>query len=86
MGNLAVNYHNFGKYTEAEKLGIQVLAARNIILGAEHPGTANGSNISILGKIQRQKLEMQVLHARSRIRGVEHQDTISAMANLAATY
>ena len=33
-----------------------------------------------------EKLDMQVLDARNRILGVEHPDTISAMANLAATY
>jgi hypothetical protein len=39
MGNLASTYRNLGKYTEAEKLEIQVLDARNRILGVEHPDT-----------------------------------------------
>ena len=39
MANLAATYRNFGKYTEAEKLEIQVLDARNRILGVEHPVT-----------------------------------------------
>ena len=30
-----------GKYTEAEKLEIQVLDVRNRILGVEHPDTIN---------------------------------------------
>ena len=30
-----------GKYTEAEKLEMQVLDARNRILGMEHPDTIN---------------------------------------------
>jgi hypothetical protein len=39
MANLAATYRNLGKYTEAEKLEMQVLDARNRILGVEHPHT-----------------------------------------------
>jgi hypothetical protein len=39
MANLAATYQNLGKYTEAEKLQMQVLDARNRILGVEHPDT-----------------------------------------------
>jgi hypothetical protein len=39
MANLASTYGKLGKYTEAEKLEIQVLDARNRILGVEHPDT-----------------------------------------------
>ena len=81
-----------GKYTEAEKLEIQVLDAWNRILGVEHPATITSmANLAViyktLGKYtEAEKLEIQVLDARSRILGVEHPNTIGAMANLAATY
>ena len=39
MASLGVTYHRLGKYTEAEKLEIQVLDASKRILGVEHPGT-----------------------------------------------
>jgi tetratricopeptide (TPR) repeat protein len=92
MANLASTYQNLGKYTEAEKLEMQVLDARNRILGVEHPDTITAmanlaSTYRNLGKYtEAEKLEMQVLDARNRILGVEHPDTITAMANLAATY
>jgi hypothetical protein len=48
MANLAVTYGSLGKYTEAEKLEIQVLDARNRILGVEHPDTINAmANLAI---------------------------------------
>ena len=37
MANVAATYHSLGKHTESEKLGIQVLNARNKILGVQHP-------------------------------------------------
>ena len=39
MENLAETYRNLGKYTEAEKLEMQVLDAINRILGAENSHT-----------------------------------------------
>ena len=75
-----------------ESLGIQVLYARNRILGVEHPDIIRAmANLAAtnrnLGKYtEAEKLEMQVLDARIRILGVEHPGTIRAMANLAATY
>jgi hypothetical protein len=71
---------------------MQVLDARNRILGVEHPDTIRAmANLAAtyqnLGKYtEAEKLEMQVLDARNRILGVEHPDTINAMANLASTY
>jgi hypothetical protein len=70
-------------YIEAEKLQIQVLDARNRILGVEHPDTILtmgnlASTYRELGKYtEAEKLEIQVLDARNRILGVEHPDTIS---------
>ena len=81
-----------GKYLEAEKLEIQVLDARNRILGVEHPDTIDAmANLAATYRdlekyTEAGKLEMQVLNARKRILGVEHLDTIRAMENLAVTY
>ena len=41
MENLVVTYQNFGKYKEAEKLGLQVLDGKNRVFGVEHPDTIN---------------------------------------------
>ena len=37
--NKDLTYRHMGKYTDAEKLEIHVLDARNRILGVEHPDT-----------------------------------------------
>ena len=92
MANLAATYQKLGKYTEAQKLQMQVLDARNRILGVEHPETLRAmGNIAAtyvkLGKYtEAEKLQMQVLDARNRILGEEHPHTILAMTNLAITY
>ena len=74
-----------GKYTEAEKLDIQVLDARNRILGVEHQDTihAIGSPATTYEHLRKyteaEELEIQVLdEKKNRILG--------AMTNLAATY
>jgi len=80
------------KYTEAEKLKMQVLDARNRILGVEHTNTINTmvNLAAIYHKLGEYagagELGIQVLDARNRILGVEHPETILAMENLAATY
>ena len=92
MGNIAVTYQCLGKYTEAEKLEIQVLDARNKILGVEHPNTIKAlENLAaIYNNLERhteaEKLNIQVLDARNRILGVEHPETIWAREIIAATY
>ena len=71
---------------------IQVLDAKNRILGVEHPDTINAmenlaATYQYMGQYtEAEKLEMQVLDARNRILGVQHPQTITAMMNLAATY
>ena len=85
-------YRDLGKYTEAEKLQIQVLHARNKIQGEEHPDTISATShlavtYSDLGKYtEAEKLQIQFLHARNKIQGEEHPDTISATSHLAFTY
>ena len=71
---------------------MQVLDARNKIIGVEHPDTINtmgnlaATYLMIRKYTEAEKLNMQVLDARNRIPGVEHPHTITTMANLAATY
>ena len=66
---------------------MQVLGARNRILGVEQPDTINAmANLAAtyrnLGKYtEAEKLQVQVLDASNRILRVEHPDTISAMKN-----
>ena len=87
MENIAVIYHKQGKDTEAEKLVIQVLDARNRILGVEHPETIRAEIYNKQGKYtEAEKLRIQVLNTRSRILGVEHPDTIDVMEDLVSTY
>jgi len=71
---------------------MQVLDARNRILGVKHPDTITAmANLAAtyykLGKYTEAKeLDIQVPDARTRILGVEHPDTVKAMENLAAMY
>jgi hypothetical protein len=39
MANLASTYWNQGRWTEAEKLDVQVMETRKTVLGPEHPDT-----------------------------------------------
>jgi tetratricopeptide (TPR) repeat protein len=81
-----------GRWKEAEKLDIQVMEARQRVLGEEHPDTirAMGNLAATYWKQGRWKeaeeAEIKVLEARRRVLGEEHLDTIRATANLAATY
>ena len=73
MGNLAVTYHNLGRYTEAERLKIQVLNARNRILRVEHPDTTYAMGCLVaeyqgLGQsTEVEELDIQVLDATTSI-------------------
>jgi tetratricopeptide (TPR) repeat protein len=81
-----------GYSTEAQELDVQVLDARERVLGIEHIDTMRAManiarNYADLGDYnEAEKLEKQILDTMNRILGVEHPDTISVMANLAATY
>ncbi|KAF8338409.1 hypothetical protein F5887DRAFT_1077911 [Amanita rubescens] len=39
VGNLACTYWNQGKWDEAEKLEVEIMAARREKLGSQHPDT-----------------------------------------------
>ena len=90
MQGLACTYSDLGKYIEAEELEIQVLHARNKILGEEHPSTILAmenlaSTFFNLGKYaEAEKLQIQVLNASRKTLGEDHSDTIRARGSLAA--
>ena len=92
MEYYAITCRHLGKYIDAEKLEIQVLAVRNRTLEVEHLDTIRAMEyLAItcwhLGKyIEAEKLEIQVLAVRNRMLGVEHPDTIRAMECLGVTY
>ena len=73
-------------------LEMQVLNARNKILGEEHLHTI-WAMASLAGTYQKigkyteaERLQIRVLDLRNQMCGVEHSDTILAKANLAETY
>ncbi|KIJ99978.1 hypothetical protein K443DRAFT_8011 [Laccaria amethystina LaAM-08-1] len=87
MADLAVTYGGLEKYTEAEKLEIQVLDARNRILGVEHPDTILAmKNLAITYRnlekyTEAEKLENQAHKLKGRVPGAESH-IITTMANI----
>ena len=77
MAQLAATYQCLGKYTKAEKLQIQVLDARNRILGVEHPHTINAmGHLAVtyqnLGKYTKaEKLAVQAQEISYKFPGAE---------------
>jgi Tetratricopeptide repeat len=90
---LALAYSHEGKWSEAGRLGLEVLEQRKAMLGLEHPDTTSAaSNLSMTywkqgRQAEAEKLQLEVLEQqRRRVLRVEHPDTILAAANLASTY
>src|SRR4051812_143376 len=92
VANLAPTYYSQGRWSDAEKLGLEVLEQRRRILGMEHPHTLTAAaNLALTYHSQGQwsdaeKLGLEVLEQRRRISGMEHPSTVNAAANLAAMY
>jgi tetratricopeptide (TPR) repeat protein len=92
MANLASTYRNQGRWTEAEKLNVQVMEIRKIVLGPEHPDTLTSmANLASTYRNQgrwteAEKLFVQAMETSKRVLGPEHPDTLTSMANLALTY
>ena len=88
MAELAATYYYLGKYTEAEKLEIQALDARNRILGVEHPDTIiamvdlASTYRSLRKYTEAEKLETQAYELKNRVLGAESSHTIITMANV----
>jgi hypothetical protein len=76
------------KYTEAEKLEIQVLDARNRIFGLEHPHTILAmeylaATLRCLGKyIEAENLVIPALKVKSRVPAAEFLYIIATVANV----
>jgi Tetratricopeptide repeat len=92
IANLASTYRDQGRWTEAEKLEVQVMEIRKSILGLEHPDTlismANlASTYLNQGRwTEAEKLEVQVMETRKSILGPEHPSTLNTMNNLSHTW
>jgi tetratricopeptide (TPR) repeat protein len=90
--NVATYLWHQGRWTEAEKLGVDALEASKRVLGVEHPDTLTRmANLALTysnqGRLAKaEKLGVDVLETSKRVLGVEHPDTLTRMANLALTY
>ena len=77
-----------GRWKEAEGLGVQVLEARERVLGQEHPDTLTSMNhlASILKSQGRDDeavaLMAQCVNLRKKKIGVGHPDTVSSLEKL----
>lgn len=89
---LANVFHYEGQWTEAEKLGLQVMEAKKQMLGIEHPDTLSTMHNLALTYLKQgrwseaEDLQLQVIEARKQILGIEHPDTLSTMHTLASIY
>ncbi|KAL4732890.1 hypothetical protein BDV11DRAFT_210631 [Aspergillus similis] len=97
MANLALTYHNQGRWNEAEKLNMEVMKTRKAVLGAEHPSTLtsmanlastyrNQGRWSEAEKLNMENLEVEVMETFKAVLGAEHPDTLTSMHNLAYTW
>ena len=87
-----VQLHGQGKYAEAGALAEQLLAAKERVLGLEHPSTLiSVNNLAVLYKEQgrygkAEPLFKRALAASERTLGPEHRNTLSGVSNLAGLY
>jgi Tetratricopeptide repeat len=83
MGNLASTYRDQVRWTEAERLDVQVIETSKTVLGPEHPFTLNSmANLASTFRNQARwteagELNMQVMETRKTILGPEHPDTLT---------
>ncbi len=81
-----------GKFAKAVPLAKQVLAARERVLGKEHPDTlASVNNLAVLYQAQgrygeAEPLLKRALKTEERVLGKEHSSTLQSVNNLAALY
>ena len=92
IAEFALAFSEAGRWTEAEKLNMQVMETMKRVLGEEHPDTL--TSIANLASTywnqgrwtEAEKLKVQVMETRKRVLGEEHPDTLTSMGNLALTY
>ena len=88
MNNLACTYSNQGRWTEAEKLEVQVMETRKTVLGPEHPDTLTSMwNLSLTLKgLRRHDEALSMLQACVQLQnqrlGPSHPDTVEATVTL----
>ncbi len=81
MSNLASTYQNWGRWDEAEKLQVEVMHARKVKLGSEHPKTLQVmANLALTYESQERLNEAESLlshavHAMQQVMGSEHHIT-----------
>lgn len=92
LNNLAAQYVNLGKFSEAEALYRQAIAVKQKVLGGEHPSTLTSVNsLGVLyrdeGKFaQAEALLQSALNARRRVLGDEHPETLASLNSLGILY
>lgn len=90
--NLASTYRVLGRFHDAAKLEVPVLAIKRRVFGEEHPSTLSSmDNLALtynkLGSPHNaEKLEVSVLGIRRRTLGEEHPETLISMGVLAFAY
>ncbi|KAL5041581.1 hypothetical protein BDW71DRAFT_191588 [Aspergillus fruticulosus] len=92
MANLASTYWHQGRWSEAEKLEVEILETRKTALGAKHPDTL--SSMANLASTywnqgrwnEAEKLQVQVLEISKAALGAEHPNTLTSRANLTYTW
>ena len=83
MAWMASTYRNQGRWTEAEKLEVQVMETFKTVLGPEHPNTLTSmANLACTYGSQgrwteAEKLDVQVMETSKTVLGPEHPDTLS---------
>ncbi len=88
-GNLAAAYRDAGRVDEAIPLVEQTLAARERLLGADHPSTLSSRHALAAayrdaGRVDEAiQLFKQTLVGRERVLGADHPDTVTTRTNLA---
>lgn len=88
MNNLASTYGNQGRWDEAEKLQVEVMATSKTKLGADHPSTLTSmANLAFTWQsqgrgIEANKLMEECVQLRTRILGINHPHTNSSSAVL----
>jgi tetratricopeptide (TPR) repeat protein len=82
MAELATTYHDQGRYDEAEKIYVDVLALRREVLGEMHPDAIRSvahlaATYYVQGRYdEAEKIKADVLALRREVLGERHPDTI----------
>ena len=92
LNNLAMIYHDTGRYSDAEPLYYQALSITRRVLGTDHLDTAVSLNrlaglYYAQGRYSDAELLFdEVLSIRRRVLGADHPDTAESLNNLAVLY